>query len=338
MKKSIWAAGICLAAALCLGCASADSWKGSVVPLETVQVTAPAQGVMETLTLETGARAEAGEQAGSIRPEKIYAAFDGTVTAVSGAEGEPVSGTVLEISPISLYTVSCTVTRTAQTPENALVRPGQTVYIRCRTDRTHRAEAMIISVTGSEFTAETVAGELYIGESVFLYGDPSCLAGSRVGVGTVTAHDPLTVNGEGVIRKLRVQAGDRVERGQWLFSLSSSAENEITIPASGIVTKVNAAAGEQVREGQELAEITVSCAIRIAVPADDAGIFAPGQEWAYIRGDDPHEEMHPCRVSRVLAHAEDASADVELIPGDETLLPVGMSIVITESIGGEASY
>ena len=328
MRKRIWASVICLAAALSLCGACADSWSGSVEALETAFVTAPAEGIAETLKLETGARVSEGETAGSIRADKVFAPFDGTVAAVKAEEGDRVSGTVVEISPVSLYTVTCTVSDAAETPENALVHIGQRVYIRCMTDRTHHAEAVIVSISGSTWTAETTAGELYVGEAVYLYGDEACKADSRVGKGTVTAHETLTVSAEGVIRKLRVQPGDKVERGQWLFSVSSSAENEITIPASGIVTKVNASAGEQVQEGQELAEIAVSCAIRISVSADEAGTFAEGQEYGYTRGDDLHEETHLCRVSRVLADEADASAVVELIPEDEELLPIGLTVVV----------
>ena len=330
MKKRVWAAGICLAIILALCGASADSWSGSVTVLETAYVTAPAKGIAETLALETGASVTEGQGAGSVRAEKVFAPFDGTVAAVKAAEGDKVSGTVVEISPVSLYTVSCTVTGAAETPENALVHIGQTVYIRCLTDRTHHAEAVIVAVSGANWTAETVAGELYVGEAVYLYGDEACKAESRVGKGTVTAHDTLTVSAEGVLRQLRVQAGDRVERGQWQFSVSSAEENEITVPASGIVTAVKASAGEQVSEGQELAEIAVSTAVRISISADEAKGFTEGQEYGYIRGDDPHEEIHPCRVSRVLAGEGEASAVVEFIPGDAALLPVGMSVTVVD--------
>lgn len=330
MSKRVWAAGLCLAIILGLCGASADSWSGSVEALETVYVTAPAKGILEALALETGAAAEEGETVGSVRMEKVFAPFDGTVTVLEAEEGGEVSGTVLEITPVSLFTVSCTVSGAAKTPENAVVHIGETLWIRCMADRTHWAEAKVVSVSGSEFTAETVAGELYIGEAVFLYRNEDCLAGSRVGKGTVTARDPLPVAAEGVIRQLRVQVGDRVERGQWLFTVSSSADNDITVPASGIVTKVSASAGMQAEEGQELAEIAVSCAIRITASGDEADLFTADREWVYIRGDDPHEETRPCRVGRILAGGEDGSVTVEFIPEDETLLPVGMSVRVAD--------
>lgn len=331
MRKRCWAVILCAAFALAYCGALADSWSGSVSALETVTVTAPADGIPEGFDLETGERVTEGESAGSVRMEKVFAPYDGTVSVVSVKEGEKASGTVLEISPVSLYTVTCTTSGVAKTPENAMIHVGETVIIRCMTDKSHQAEAQVISVDGAQFTVETTAGELYVGEAVYLYREDNIFYSGQIGKGTVTAHEELTVSAEGVIRQLRVQAGDRVERGQWLFSVSSSEENEIRIPASGIVTEVKLSAGEQVKENQELAEIAVSCAIRISVSADDAGQFALDQEWAYIRGDDPHEETHSCRVSRILTDAEDASAVVELIPEDETLLPVGMSVTVVDA-------
>ena len=331
MRKRIGAIGLCLALMTCVYGASADSWNGSVTALETVQVTAPSSGMVDSLALEPGALVTEGGFAGSVRTEKVFAPFDGTVAAVSAGEWDEVSGKVLEISPVSLYSISCTVSDTAKTAENALIHIGETVYVRCMKDRTHRAQAVVISVSGAEWTAETVAGELYVGEAVYLYSDEACTTACLVGKGTVKAHDTLTVSSEGVIRQMRVQPGDRVERGQWLFSVSSSADSEIRIPASGIVTEVKASAGEQVEEDRILAEIAVSCAIRITVSADEAGTFAPGQIWGYIRGDDPHEETHPCRVSRILADGGNASAVVEFIPEDETLLPVGMNVQVVDA-------
>ena len=321
--------GICLALLLFICSASADSWSGSVTSLETVQIISPAEGILETLVIEPGAMVSEGAAVGSIRMEKVFAPFDGTIATVSVKEGGEASGTVLEISPVSMYTISCTVSDIAKTPENALVHIGETVYVRCTADGSHRAEAVIISVSGAEWTAETTAGELYVGEAVNLYRDAECTADRRIGKGTVTAHDPLAVSAEGVIRQLRVGTGDRVERGQWLFSVSSSTDNEVRIPASGIVTEVTDAVGVSVQENQVLGEIAISCVIRITVSPDEAGLFEPDQRWSYLRMDDPHETPHSCHVSRILVPV-DGSAEIEFVPDDDLLLPVGMTVQIID--------
>ncbi len=328
--KRIGTALLCLAVLLPAAGACADSWNGTAAALETVEVTSPAGGTLESLNLESGTAVTEGAGAGSVRMDKVFAPFDGTVAAVHAEEGEKTNGTVLEISPTSLYTLTCTVKNTVQTPENALIHIGETLYVRCTADGSHRAVAVVTAISGSDYTAETTAGELYVGETVYLYRDEACTPALRVGKGTVTSHDPLTVSADGVIRNLRVQQGDKVKRGQWIFSVSSSEENRITVPASGTVTEVKAAVGDSVAEDQALAEIAVSCVLKISVSADDAGLFAAGQEWFYIRGDDDHEKLRPCRVRRVLLNSGDASAEVELIPEDGALLPIGLTVRITD--------
>ena len=191
-------------------------------------------------------------------------------------------------------------------------------------DGTHRAEAVVTSVNGAEFSAETTAGDLYVGETVWLYRDAD--AKERIGKGTVTVHDTLTVSSSGTVRNLRVQAGDTVERGQWLYSVSSAEDTNICIPADGIVTEVSASAGSKVKEGQELAVIAVSCGIRIEVAAEDVKQFRTGGVCTYYRGDDPHETAYNCTVSRILLNAQGSTATVELLPEEGELLTLGMSV------------
>lgn len=304
--------------------ALADSWTGSTQALDTAAVTSPADGLLLQLKLEEGAAVKAGGTAGEIRTEKVFAPFDGTVVAVAVKEGEEADGTVVEIAPTSLYALTCTVSDVAQTAEAALVHVGEKLYVRCTADGTHRAEAVVTSVNGAEFSAETTAGDLYVGETVWLYRDAD--AKERIGKGTVTVHDTLTVSSSGTVRNLRVQAGDTVERGQWLYSVSSAEDTNICIPADGIVTEVSASAGSKVKEGQELAVIAVSCGIRIEVAAEDVKQFRTGGVCTYYRGDDPHETAYNCTVSRILLNAQGSTATVELLPEEGELLPLGMSV------------
>ena len=327
MKRKTWiTAALALVLACTAACALADSWTGTTAAGETAHVTAPADGLLLSLSMQAGGTAEAGETVGEIRTEKVFAPFDGTVVSVAAKEGEKSEGAVLEISPTSLYAISCTVSNVAETMEDALVHVGEKLYVRCSADGSHRAEAVVTAVDGAQFSAETTAGELYIGEAVMLYRRADYTG--RVGKGTVTVHETITLEAEGTVLNLRVQPGDSVERGQWLYSLSTSAESGITVRAGGIVTAVNAKTGDSVREGQELAEIATSVAIRIEIDADDVKQFRRGAACTYTRGDDPHETPYPCTAARILLGETDTTAVVELIPEGDTLLPIGMTVLV----------
>ncbi len=309
--------------------ALADTWAGSAAASDTADITIPSTGTLTTLDLEIGQTVTAGQVIGAIRETKVFAPADGTVAAVHLEAGDTASGTVLEISPVSLYTLTCTTENYAKTPETALIHSGEHVYVKCTVDGTHRATARVTSISGTTYEAEVTGGELYVGETVFIYRQSDFATKSLIGKGTVTAHDTLEVAGEGILMNLRVEVGDLVERGQWLFSTASSEDTEVVVPQNGIVTAILAEAGSTVAEDQTAATIATSVSLRAEVSADDAVRFKKGDTWYYTRNDDPHEIHRTCVVQRVLTNEADASATIVLIP-EETDIPIGLGIILTD--------
>ncbi len=320
-----------LALALCLlaGPAVADVWTGSVAADTTVDVLIPADGTLAVLNLEVGQTVSKGDVIGAIRETKGFAPADGTVAAVHLEVGDTVDGTVLEIAPVSRYTLTCTSENYAKTPHTALVHSGENVYVKCTADGSHRATARVTTIDGTDFSAEVTGGELYVGETVFIYRAADFAQDSLLGKGTVTTHDTLEVSGEGILLSLRVGVGDRVERGQWLFSTASSEKTAVTVPADGIVTAVQVSAGSAVKEDQSAAVIATGVCLRADVSADDAQRFVRGGVWYYTRNDDPHETHHTAVVTRVLTNESDASATIVLAP-EEADLPIGLGIELTD--------
>ena len=328
MKRTA-ALALCLLMLLWAAAALSDAWTGTVGAAETVLITAPAQGVLEDFFLTEGQTVAAGETVGHLRDVRVFAPADGTVAAVHHQTGDEVEDTVLEIAPPSRYTVTCTVSGYAKTPENALVHGGETLWMRCTADGSHRAVGVVTGISGTTFTLEATGGELYIGETVNLYRDSAFAAASLVGRGTVTAHDTLAVAGTGCLTALRVQPGDRVLRGQWLFTLAAGRETALTAPAAGVVTAVSAAEGSALQEDQAAATLGVGRILSLTVDAEEAARFRTGALLSYTRGDDPHETPRPCTVLRLLEHTEDAAVTVELLPEEEDL-PLGLSVTVTD--------
>ncbi len=322
--KRFCAALICLC--LLTAGALADSWTGSVVAGEITQVVNPGDGILASFMLIEGQTVEAGEIVGALRTEKVFAPVSGTVAGLSAGEGDEVDSDVLEISPVSRYTVLCTISNVSTTPETAMIHMGEAVRLRCTADGSHMALGRVVRVDGAEYEVETTAGELYVGETVYVYRGAAYTAAKRIGRGTVTAHTTEQVSAQGVILRMRVAAGDTVEKGQWLFTVASCADPEIAAPAAGVVTSVRASAGAEVRQDEVLVEIAGASVLRITVSADESLRLSPGTRLCYTRADDPHGILRPCTVSRVLL--TDGGADVELIP--EESLPIGLTVTVTE--------
>ena len=318
-----------LAAVLAVTPALADTWAGTVTAEDTVEVEIPSSGTLTHLSAEVGQQVQAGDVIGAIRETKVFAPADGTVAAVHLEIGDTIADTVLEIAPVTLYTLTCTAQDYAKTPENALIHSGEQIYVRCSVDGTHKAIARVTTIDGANFSAEVTGGELYVGEAVFLHRDPAYSTRSLIGKGTVTSHDTIPISGTGVLLSLRVGVGDRVERGQWLFSTASSEDTELIVPQSGIVTALRTSAGSEVMKDQSAATIATSVSLRAEVSADDAARFKKGDTWYYTRNDDPHETHFTCTVQRVLTNEADASATVVLIP-EEKDLPIGLGIILTD--------
>ena len=154
---------------------------------------------------------------------------------------------------------------------------------------------------------------------------------SIIGRGTVVSQDVIQISGEGILQELRVSAGDRVERGQWLFSTSSSGKTDVVSETEGIVTEVTAQAGTTVAEGDTLAKVATSVALEITVDQEDVSRFEKGGEWYYFRGDDDHETSRKCTVSEILQNTENGTATVKLIP-EEKEIPIGMTVTVTDEI------
>ena len=319
-----------LAALLICPAALADSWQGAAAAGQTADITAPADGLLIRLDLEAGQRVEAGASVGTVRSKKAFSPVDGTVSAVHYETGDTVGETVIEIAPVNKYKIQCTAKEYAiRSSETMLIHYGETVYMRCTEDQSHRAVGFIRTVDTLEYEIEVTGGDLYVGETVNIFRDPAFRQESIIGRGTVMTQDVVPVSGEGILQELRVSAGDRVERGQWLFSTSSSGSTEAVSGAEGIVTAVAAQAGSSVNEGDVLAKVATSVALEITVDQEDVSRFREGGEWYYFRGDDDHEASRKCTVSEILQNTGEGTARVKLIP-EENDLPIGMTVTVTD--------
>ncbi len=328
MKR--WTAALALLLVCLPGFGLADTWTGKVKEADVVDVEAPADGVLERFTPERGDTVRAGEIAGNIRLTRSFAPADGTVEAIHLEEGDEIDGTVLEIDPVSAYDITATAEGAPRTRENALVHSGERLYVRCTADGEHTAAGRVTAIDGESYHVEITEGALYIGETVRLYREEDYTEESCVGSGTVAASSLITCTGEGKLAELFVAEGDAVQKGQLLWTSASTGETEVVIPADGVVTGVLAARGDLVSEDGVLARIATRTILSVPAEAEDAEIFRRGTVLRYYRADDPHETLHDATVSRVLHDTSDAALTVELVPSQEGLLPIGLTVTVTD--------
>ena len=302
--------------------ALAEVYAGTTAALYTVPVRADAAGVVEALNAVVGQRVEAGERLAALRAERTFATQEGTVALVCAETGDSVDGEALELTPMERYTLRCTVDKAYQSAESTLVHSGETVYARCTSDGTHRAVGRVTQIDGAEFTVLTLGGELYVGETVYLYRDADFTAAQRVGVGTVLAADPEVYEGAGKLTLLRVSAGDTVERGQLLYATDGG---EIAAPEGGILASLSRALGDAVAEGDIVAEIVPGDAVCVEISVDE-------QTAATLRAGDSaritlagQEDELPATVAAISAIADSDQYTVRVLPAQDLSLPLGMS-------------
>ena len=319
-----------LALLLMLSTASAEVFTGKTVSGAVSTVTAEAGGKLEALDVELGQRVTAGEVLGQTAVEKVFATQDGTVAGVEPVTGNEVDGTVVKLQPVSRYTVYCTTSKAYGAPANQYITVGETLYVKCTRNGTHRGLGRVISVTGEYYTVEMTAGELFLGETVYLYRDsPHFSNKKRVGIGTVTEPEVEEYQISGVLQEMKVEVGDTVERGQLLYTWSADAETRIISPIDGIVTSLNYAKGDQVVQDGIVAEVTAleDIVLELTVDEDQATAMPVGTRVTYTRTMDKDERLRYGTVILVDELGEEGTFRVQIQP-DETEEYIGLTVEI----------
>ena len=315
-------------ALLCLSSAAlAEVYEGTTAALDTVTVRAETAGVVKSLPVQVGQRVDEGEALVRLKSEKTFASQDGTVSLVSAKTGDTVDGEVLEIMPLERYTIHCTVDKAYQSAESTLVHGGETVYVKCTTDGTHRAIGVVSQIDGSEYRVLTLGGELYVGETVYLYRDADFTAAQRVGIGTVVVSDTEVYEEEGELTLLRVAEGDDVERGQLLYEVNGG---EVIAPQGGIVASVSCGIGDAVEKDQAVAEIVPNNAMGVEIQLDEtaAAQIAVGDRVELVFAGHEDEDAVPGTVLGISGIAESEKYTVRIRPETDAALPLGMSVEV----------
>ena len=258
LRKLLTAA---LAALLC-GVALAESCTGTITAAGSAAVAAKADVTLASVSVRAGDGVRAGDTLGTLATAKVFAPEDSMVVRLLAGAGDAVDGAVLELMPVSRFTVHCTVDSAYRSTASTLVHAGEKLYIKCTADGTHRGTGVITRVDGSEYRVAATGGEFQVGETVYLYRNAAFSSWLRVGIGTVVVADTVTCEASGTLAALHVQEGEYVQRGELLYELAPCADLTLVAPRGGIVTEC-AAAGAGLKAGETAFAIVSADQLRV---------------------------------------------------------------------------
>ena len=316
-----------LLALLMIPAALAEVYEGTTAAMSTLTVTSEIAGTAQSVPVSVGSRVSAGDALAELSGEKAFAARDGQVSLLYAEAGDTADGTVLELSPMERYQIHCTVDKAYQSAQSTLVHSGETLYIRCTADGTHRAVGVVTQVNGEEYRVLTLGGELYVGETVYLYRDDAFTTAQRVGIGTVVVSDTQPYEATGTLTRLCVAEGDGVERGQLLYEIDGGS---IQSPVSGIVTSLKIQPGDAVEKGQAVAGIVPDgqVCVEIQVEESEAAGITAGQTATLTPVGLDDDQSFTGTVASTAWVAEDGLYTVRILPEAGTSLPLGMSVTV----------
>lgn len=235
---------------------AAGEFDGIVICDASVSVYAPFGGVISHIALREGTLLHVGDEIARVNTTKVLASEDGTVRGVFAEAGDSAESTVLYLAPVSKYTIQCSIDKAYDSVAAKYVTIGETVYIKCAKDGSHKAVGTITAVDGPSYTVQTTAGELYMEETVNLYRTPDYQTTQRIGSGQVSRTGARAVSGSGSVLKLHVKDGETVERGQVLFetvegdidAMTAVSEN-ILSTVDGVIAQLRVNIGQRVAKG-----------------------------------------------------------------------------------------
>lgn len=323
-----------LAALLLVSAAQAEVYEGTTASAAYVQVTAETSGILQTLNVGVGSLVEDGDVLASVSTAKVFAKNDGTVARTEAAEGEKVSGTVLEVEPVEQYRIYCTVEEAYNKAETKLVHSGETVYVKCTKDGTHRGTGIISEIDGAEYQVLATGGEFYIGETVYLYRSADFLTAERIGIGTVVSNDTEVYEADGTLIRLHVAEGEYIERGELLYEYADDKKTDVTSEISGIVTSVSVKQGNQVSKDETLmtlAPLDQIC-VEIEVSETEAATIHRGDRAELIYTADATETPVAGTVTDILAIARNGTYTVRIKPVNPPYTMLGLSVTVRFTI------
>lgn len=308
-----------------------EVYEGKTVGQSAVAIRADSDGILERFTILEGDMVELNQLLGNTSVTRVFSDMDGTVSIKESKTGSLYSGVVVSVTPQCKYTVMATSDKGYKNADVRFVHMGEPLYIRCTTDGSHLARGIITSINGAEFDVEVTGGDLFVGETVYLYRQKDYSIPSRVGMGTAVEALPVEYSmTNGYIQELSVTDGQKIERGQLLFSWINGQTRDITCPASGIIQSVLVSTGDQVAKDQILAWIVPEdqIYIQVYVPEKDLPLLMDSTRISVTFASDPESVPYPGSITDI-SHADEGQGYAVILRTDDTPQYIGLSAEVS---------
>ncbi len=283
---------------------------GVVAAVEFRDITAPCSGTLLSFDLEAGDTAEEGDLLFEMLTASVTAPEDGTVRYLFAEDGDSADsavstyGAVLAMEPERKQRLECTYSGAADYEDCKQVHIGEILYFKLSKEK---GSAVVTSVNDKDYEAEILSGTFDTGKSVELYRNEDYNSDHRVGSGKVFNRDDVTVAASGRIDRFYVSAGDRVRKGDTLFTLLAKdadpgASPQITAPCGGVIARVPVSAGQQVWKGQLLARIDLTGQLEVVADVDELDLngLKPGDSVS-VKLDTDEEKLLTGTVTEISA-------------------------------------
>lgn len=347
MKKRVFA-GLLAALALMSGAALAEgtlSLDGEIRAGQTRSITAPYGGTVGDFDVKVGDEASAGSTLFTLGTQKIYADFDGVVSAIFAQAGDSAAyaqeryGALAYIERDTLYTGECTSSGAASGNEKKIVHPGERVYLRSANDNSRKGEAVVTSVTEAGYGLEvTREGDLRVNEQIKVYRESDYDYDSCIGSGRLSRVVPVPVTAEGHVLRVHVTDGQRVARGDLLFEIVPDAlegkqggDGSVRMPEDGVLLSVEAVSGAQAAKDQVMATYCPAEGMRLVCSVDEDSLaeIEPGMRMRVTLDAYPDDvlEGEVTGISHVAN--EQGEFDVTLTLQADARVRVGMNAAAT---------
>ena len=268
------------------------SFSGQVTAAFAHDVYSPFTATVDQMHVAAGDIVHAETVIAELRTTKVYAETDGVVTAVFGQEGDSAEtitaryGAVIYLDDGVHYTISVSAAdaKAYSSVEAQYVQPGESVYLRSRSEESRTGTGMITVVDDAGYTVEVLTGGFLTGENVNIYRTADYADAQRIGRGAIANKPALAANGTGCIVNMAVQPGDTVHRGDLLMETltgnanAAEAQAALLAGAEGTVASISVQQGTSVDAGALVATIWPREAMQLqaVIPEADLGVISAG--------------------------------------------------------------